>query len=229
MRAHILQHIWFEDSGTIAELLQELGWTITVTQFDREGILPKSIDEIDLIVIMGGFMSVNDEDQFGWLGEEKQWIKNAIEAGKKVLGICLGAQLIASSLGAGVRKNPQKEIGWHAIAASAEAVSRGLFPQTATVFHWHGESFDLPDEAVLLASSAACQNQAFAIGSSVIGLQFHLETTPKTAKLLVENCENELVNAPYIQSKEAILNCDAANYNAIRVMMSGLLGYLLDF
>ncbi|MDR0663931.1 MAG: hypothetical protein LBF86_00170 [Helicobacteraceae bacterium] len=222
MRAHILQHIWFEDGGAINEILLERGFEIGVTQFDKGDALAP-IEGIDLLVIMGGFMSANDEDKYDWLKPEKAFIKRAIQNGVKTIGICLGAQLIASSLGAKVYKNAQKEIGWHKITA----VSGSFLPDQALVFHWHGETFDLPNGAKRIASSAACANQAFTIGKHVVALQFHLETTPKSAKLLVENCRDELVEAPYIQSEREILNAPTENYKAIRLAAEAALDYLL--
>ncbi|MDR1912146.1 MAG: type 1 glutamine amidotransferase, partial [Helicobacteraceae bacterium] len=201
MRAHILQHIWFEDSGTIGEILRDRGYEISVTRFDKNETLPP-LENIDVLIIMGGFMSANDEDKYVWIKGEKAFIKNAIESGVKTLGICLGAQLIASALGAKVYKNKQKEIGWYKIVAK----NQSFLPREALVFQWHGETFDLPIGAKLLASSEACENQAFCFGKNTIALQFHLETTPRSAKLLCENCRDELINAPYIQSEERILS-----------------------
>jgi GMP synthase-like glutamine amidotransferase len=124
-------------------------------------------------------MSVNDP--LPWLAEEQRLILEAIERNQPVLGVCLGAQVIAKTLGAQVRRNPVKEIGWFDIRMTAAAQNDRLFAGLAgeeTVFHWHGETFDLPPGAVLLASSQACVNQAFRVGAAVYGLQFHLEVTP---------------------------------------------------
>ncbi len=111
MRAHYLQHVPFEGLGSIKSWLKKSGYEISNTQFFNSKVLP-SIDEIDLLVVMGGPMSVNDEAKYPWLVEEKKFIRNTIEAGKSVLGICLGAQLIASSMGVKVFSNSEKEIGW---------------------------------------------------------------------------------------------------------------------
>ena len=130
---------------------------------------------------------------FPWLVSEKQFIREAIRSGKPVLGICLGAQLIASAMGAGVYRNPLKEIGWFPIRGiSSNDSSVFCFPPSMIVFHWHGETFDLPPGATRLAKSDGCENQAFQFGQSVIGLQFHLETTPLAAREMVLNCRNEL-------------------------------------
>jgi GMP synthase-like glutamine amidotransferase len=177
---------------------------------------------------MGGPMSVNDEDDFPWLVSEKQFIREAINAGKPVLGICLGAQLIASAAGARVYRNSVKEIGWFPIyGTSSEDGAIFSFLPSVKVFHWHGETFDLPSGATRLAKSDGCENQAFQIGKSVIGLQFHLETTPKAAREIVSHCRDELVPSRYIQTKEEILSAKRETYKSINQMMDSVLSFLL--
>ncbi|MBU0964972.1 MAG: gamma-glutamyl-gamma-aminobutyrate hydrolase family protein, partial [Proteobacteria bacterium] len=156
MRAHYFQHVPFEGLGSIALWLAAAGFEITSTRFFASAELP-DLNMIDLLVVMGGPMSVNDEAELPWLVLEKRFIREAIEAGKPVLGICLGAQLIASALGARIYPNPVKEIGWlpiQGISANDSAVFR--FPETEKVFHWHGETFDLPAGAIRLAKSEGC-------------------------------------------------------------------------
>jgi GMP synthase-like glutamine amidotransferase len=228
MRAHTLQHVPFEGLGSIAPWLAAAGYDITSTRFYESAELP-DVDEIDLLVVMGGPMSVNDEDQFPWLAAEKRFIRAAVQAGKPVLGVCLGAQLIASAAGARVFANPQKEIGWFPV----QGIDRGSqahfqFPPSATVFHWHGETFDLPAGAVRLAQSQACPNQAFQLGRSVIGLQFHLESTPASARDLVANCRDELIPAKYVQSEDQILAAGAQTYQSINRLMGEVLAFLLQ-
>ena len=140
-------------------------------------MIPPHLDYAALI-FLGGPMSVNDD--LPYLRREMEIIREAIGRLQPVLGICLGAQLIAKALGAKVYANAQKEIGWFDLhftpAAAADPLFSGL--KTETVFHWHGETFDLPSGADLLASSELCRNQAFRVNSHVYGLQFHLEVTP---------------------------------------------------
>jgi GMP synthase-like glutamine amidotransferase len=175
---------------------------------------------------MGGPMSVNDERDFPWLLPEKQFIRDAIHSGTPVLGICLGAQLIASVMGARVYQNRVKEIGWFPVQGIAQESSSFSFPATAEVFHWHGETFDLPPAAVRLARSEACENQAFQLGVSVIGLQFHLETTPQTARELIAHCGEELSPSEYVQSETVILGASPEKYHAINALMNDVLSYL---
>lgn len=226
MRAHYLQHVPFEGLGGIEEWLAEQNAGITVTQFfEPEASLPE-LDGIDLLIIMGGPMSVNDEDEYPWLLEEKAFIRSAIEAGKPVLGVCLGAQAMAAAMGSRVHRGPAKEIGWFPVTRAGEGEGAFAFPETIDVFHWHGETFDLPEGAVHLASSEVVENQAFQLGERAIGLQFHLETTPATARALLTHCNDELVLAPYIQTAERILSAPPERYEAVHALTRELLEYL---
>lgn len=227
MRAHYLQHVPFEGLGSIEPWLMTAGYEITNTRLFEAGKLPGVDEKIDLLIVMGGPMSVNDENEFPWLPEEKRFVRNAVENGKPVLGICLGAQLIASAMGAKVFPNALKEIGWYPIEGASPADSAVFgFPPSIEVFHWHGETFGLPPGATLLASSSACENQAFQLGDSVIGMQFHLETTPASARALVSNCGDELVEGEYIQTAQDILSAPQERYGKINSLMSDILEYL---
>ena len=227
MHAHYLQHVPFEGLGSIERWLRAKGHRITATRFFASDALP-DVDEIDLLVVMGGPMSVHDERRFPWLVTEKNFIRGVIECGKPVLGVCLGAQLIASALGARVYRNPAKEIGWFPVEGIPSVNGRWFrFPPSMVVFHWHGETFDLPPGAVRLAKSDACENQAFQIGSSVIGLQFHLETTPESAEAMIMNCRDELVPSRYVQTEGEILAAGPETYRCINGVMGDLLSFLL--
>jgi GMP synthase-like glutamine amidotransferase len=226
MRAHYLQHVAFEGPGSIEPWLAAAGYGITGTRLFESARLP-AVNDVDLLVVMGGPMSVNDEDDFPWLAAEKRFIRDAIRSGKPVLGVCLGAQLIASALGARVYPNSEKEIGWfpvRRVPSAGKPVFR--FPDSADVFHWHGETFDLPPEAILLASSEGCAHQAFQLGRAVIGLQFHLESTPDSVRDIVAHCRPELRPARYVQTEREILAAPPARYRAINALMGDVLSYL---
>lgn len=223
MNVHILQHVSFEGIGSIDKWLNQRNANVSYTRFYESTDLP-TLPEIDLIIIMGGPMSVHDELECPWLVEEKKFLREAIKAGIPMLGICLGAQLLASALGAEVYKCSQKEIGWFDIA---KVPNTGFqFPDTITVFHWHGETFTLPEGAVQLARSAACEQQAFQYGKNIIGLQFHLETTQETIVLMVENCHEELVADIFIQPESVVQSVKVENYEKINNLMSCILNYI---
>ena len=154
-------------------------------------------------------MSAYDEAQFSWLRSEKDFIRRSIEENKRVLGVCLGAQLIADALGKKVYRNPHLEVGWFDIRRLCEAGEHpwaDLIPASAEVFHWHGDTFELPEGATRLASSDACLNQAYAYGNNVLALQFHLETTPSEAQGWVEKDVEKLAEGPFCQTPKQMLN-----------------------
>jgi GMP synthase-like glutamine amidotransferase len=226
MKAHILQHVPFEGLGSIAAWLEARQAITGYTRFFEAYNLPL-LDSIDLIIIMGGPMSVNEEDKLPWLAREKQFIRNAVARGIPILGICLGAQLIANAIGASVYRNPVKEIGWFPVRAVSAPSGYLRLPKELTVFHWHGETFDLPAGAVHLAISDGCKNQAFQLNRNVIGLQFHLETTIESASALLDNCRNELVPGPYIQSEMDIRSVPLSSYRTINAVMNEVLSFLV--
>jgi GMP synthase-like glutamine amidotransferase len=183
------------------------------------------LSEIDGLIVLGGPMSATDDRALPWLASEKRFIAGAIAASKRVLGICLGAQLIASVLGAKVFANPEPEIGWFPIdpvPGGPESAFSMFFRETTDVFHWHGETFELPPGATHLARSAGCEHQAFAIGKNVLGIQFHLETTPASAKALIENCRGDLQPGQWVQSEQQMLG-DGARFQRINRVLETLL------
>lgn len=186
----------------------ERGFPVSITEVYKHEALP-SADSFDWLVIMGGGMSVNDEDMYAWLQPEKQFVKAAIDAGKTVIGICLGSQMIANVLGKKVYKNAAKEIGWYPVSLTKNAPeSTAISPQwnNELFFHWHGETFDLPDGAVHLAFSVGCVNQAYRIGQKIWGFQFHPETNYQTLEQMVSSGGRELVKDKYVMTAEEILN-----------------------
>jgi GMP synthase-like glutamine amidotransferase len=163
------------------------------------------LEDFEALIVMGGPMGVADVTDYPWLPSEMDLIGRAISSGKKVLGICLGAQLIAAALGARVYRNRCREIGWWPVSAAENVTVSNLLPETFVPFHWHGETFELPEGANLLAYNTTCHNQAFTLGNQVIGLQFHLETTTKSARALIEHGGDDLDGTRFVQTAEQIL------------------------
>ncbi|MBI5042046.1 MAG: gamma-glutamyl-gamma-aminobutyrate hydrolase family protein [Gammaproteobacteria bacterium] len=224
MNIHFLQHVPFEGLASIRSWIEHGGHKVTCTRLYAGDGFPRP-DNIDLLIVMGGPMGVYDIDQYPWLTAEKTFIRAVIDAGKRVLGICLGAQLIADVLGGRVYPNGQKEIGWFPItrttAAETSALGR-LLPAEFVAYHWHGDTFELPPGAVHLAQTPVCRHQAYAIGDRILGLQFHLETTPESARELIEHGGDELVGGPTIQSAEAML-ADNTRFVELNRLMFALL------
>ena len=208
MRFHCLQHVPFETPGNIETWIAENRHLLSFTKFFGNDLLPLPGD-FDALIIMGGYMSIHDEINFPWLKKEKELIAAAIRQKKKILGVCLGSQLIADVSGATVYPNPEKEIGFMPVHFTETAKQSPFFkdfPDEATVFHWHGETFDLPDEAIHLAYTSACRNQAYSIGNHILGLQFHFEVTPKIVRDMIEQDGHELIPASYIHSAGKIMS-----------------------
>jgi GMP synthase-like glutamine amidotransferase len=228
MRAHIFQHLPIEGPGNIQPWLANGGFKISYTHFFSSVLIPE-VQEVDFLIIMGGSMSVNDEDKFPWLVAEKQYLRDFIKTGKPVLGICLGSQMIASALGAGVYPNNEKEIGWFPVKGLQYSdPSIFSFPGEFIPLHWHGETFDLPEGAVLLATSEACKHQAFQFGKKVLALQFHPEATRETLQDFVHHFKNEIIPGEFIQSESEILAGGNKNIKQMVLLMNKVLRYLVS-
>ncbi len=224
MRIHYLQHVAFEGLGSMESELLAHGHQLSCTHCFANDAWPAQ-DGFDALIIMGGPMGVYDEATLPWLVTEKQFIKQTVQAGKKVLGICLGAQLLAEVLGASVFRNSYREIGWWPVTRRTDCAGSALasaFPAEAEVFHWHGDTFNLPEGARLLASSSGCRNQGFVWNERVLALQFHLETTLHDAQTWLAQDSGELDGSRYAQTAAAML-AHPERFAAANELMSALL------
>jgi GMP synthase-like glutamine amidotransferase len=208
MHIHCFQHVAFETPGTIKEWAEASRHVISYTYFFENSFSIPAINEIDALLIMGGYMNVDEDEKFPWLIEEKKFIRQAVYAGKKVMGICLGSQLIAAALGAKVYAAKEKEIGFFPVSFSTEALLHPFFnhfKNPYTVFHWHGDTFDLPQGAQLLASTDICRSQAFLFSNNVLALQFHFEMNETVIEDMLLHDGHELEEkGNFIASKEQI-------------------------
>lgn len=210
LRIHYFQHLVHEDLGSIENWVSARGHTTTCTRFFEPNPVIPALDDIDWLIVMGGAMGVYEHDKFPWLKDEWAYIRQAIDAGKTVLGICLGSQLIAHALGARVYPGPAKEIGWLPITKTEAGKTSPLLavmPDPFTVFHWHGDTFDLPAGATLLAGSSAVAHQAYSYGDRVLALQFHLEATERgvTDFLREDGDDGEIAaGGTWVQPKDVI-------------------------
>lgn len=224
IRFHIIQHVSFEKAEVIEDWAISQGHKVEHTHIYKGQPLP-GLSDFDVMVIMGGPMSVYDEDKFPWIEEENKFIKESIKHGKRIIGICLGAQFLAKALEAKVYKGPAKEIGWFPI--SFHTSFTGIFPESQTVFHWHGDTFDIPEGAVALASSKAVTNQGFIYNERIIALQFHLEVKKSSVSKMLIECAEDLSPGPFVQ-ESTIIEKENAYYEQNWELISNLLSLVCD-
>ncbi|HVT34462.1 MAG TPA: type 1 glutamine amidotransferase [Nevskiaceae bacterium] len=222
MRVHWLQHAEHEELGSIAPWLAARGDAVTCTRLYAGETLPAA-DAFEWLIVMGGPMNIYEYDVHPWLRDEKQFIRAALEAGRRMLGICLGAQLIADVAGGKVTRNAHAEIGWFDVQLNEGAPAAPAFagfPPRFTAFHWHGDTFAIPPGARALMSSEACANQAYALGPRVAAIQFHLEVTAADARAWLDL--EQPAPARYVQPREEILR-DVGRFAANNRLMLQLL------
>ncbi|HII02857.1 TPA: type 1 glutamine amidotransferase [Methanosarcinaceae archaeon] len=219
MKIHCLQHIETETLGNIATWIEEKSQELTKTLLYEEGHTFPDPGDFDLLLIMGGTMSVYQEEEYPWLKLEKDFVRRTIEAGKPILGSCFGAQMLAEVLGGKVSRNRFKEIGWHRVRSTVNEKGNKHFteecppvselpadiPPEFTAFMWHGDTFEIPAGAARLFESEACQNQGFIYNGNVLGLQFHPEADEQWIKNLIEDSGHEIVEGKYIRTEEEML------------------------
>ena len=227
MKIHFLQHAHFEDPGYLIDWVETNGHSHSSSYLFKNETLP-GMEEFDLLIIMGGPMNIYEEEKYPWLAAEKKFIKKAIDSGKKVLGICLGSQLIADALGAKVYPNKHKEIGWFPVYKNEFNCFNctRYHEREITSFHWHGETFDLPEGASRLFSSEATPNQAFAIGENVIALQFHWEVKKENIEKMIQFSGSDITQGRFVQSEKELLNEEIDYSIAHQNLNKILIGFL---
>jgi GMP synthase-like glutamine amidotransferase len=208
MNVLIVKHVEIEGPGLIEDCLTNGKIPYRVLNLEIDPRLPR-VDDFTHIVLLGGPMNVYEEDRYPFLKAEDLFIKEAIQRGKRILGICLGAQLISKALGAKVYKAAVKEIGWYSILMTEEGAKDALFsflPKSFPAFQWHGDTFAVPPAAKLIATSSPVPNQAFRYGENAYGLQFHLEVVEGMIQEWMKEYENEFAEGEHPRfSKEEIL------------------------
>src|SRR6516165_8680993 len=230
MRMAVLQHVEFEGPAAVADWAVARGFPLRLFHLHRDPTLP-SLADFDMLTVMGGPMSANHEARLGWLGPEIALVHEAIASDKTVLGICLSAQIIAKALGARVYPGSAKEIGWFPVERTRSHPFFEGLPDSFAAFHWHGETFDLPRQATLLASSEITEAQAFAVGQRVLGLQFHMglqfhiEATEQSVRALVRAAGHEIGCGAFEQQPGTILT-NLSQCASLRPLLETVLDHL---
>lgn len=230
MRIHVIQHVPFEGPGLIGEWAAEQGHDLEVSlASDERYPVP---EEVDLLVIMGGPMDADDEIASPWLVIEKHFIAETIAIGKLVLGVCLGAQILAEVLGGRVKRASEHEIGWYPVELTDAGATEPLFarwPENAVVGHWHGDTFDLPLGLSPALSSELTPNQAFIFDDRVVALQFHLEWDEATLHALVSECGEDLDSGEaWVMSEQEFIDEIPDRVPPCRELLFGLLDDMAD-
>jgi len=217
MKLVCLCHVPFEGPANIAAWARNQGFELAEVHLYRGDPFPAP-EDFDWLVVMGGPMSVHDENVYSWLKAEKRFVREAIDNGAVVVGVCLGAQILAELLGGDVTQGPHREIGWfpvHLTGAGHESPVMSALSAEFTAFHWHGEVFSAPPGCEILAESDACKSQAFLYDNRVLALQYHLESTEESVELLLKNGGGDIDGSRYTQTaediREGLHNVNAAN------------------
>lgn len=228
MRIHVVQHAEFEGPGLIAGWADARGHQLSCA-FALTEQFPAP-DTADLLVILGGPMGASDDAAYPWLTAEKRFIAETIAAGRPVLGICLGSQILAEVLGGSVRRNHESEIGWFEVSLSPEAADEPVlaaWPRTFTVGQWHGDTFEVPERARIVASSDACDNQLFVFGQRTVGMQFHLEWDEAALATLISTCAEDLSSdGAYVMDAQRMRDEAPVRIAACRALLYSLLDAL---
>ena len=237
LKVHYFQHIAGEGFGSCYQFLKQHHAKISATEFfalpvDRSleiEALPQ-VEDVDLLIIMGGEMSVNDEVNFPWLKIEKRWLRRYLSMGKPAIGLCLGGQLIANALGAAVSRSEKQELGWTRVR-KVNYVPAECFelPAEFNVMQWHSETFEIPKGAIHLAENDVCRNQMYQIGKNVLGFQFHPEITPEALNLFLEN-EEELDHFPgqHMQTQQQLKKTSKNNFIVGNQILNQAIEYVLQ-
>ncbi|HWP97394.1 MAG TPA: type 1 glutamine amidotransferase [Syntrophomonadaceae bacterium] len=226
MKALIIQHTKNEGPGLLGQMLTEREWDVDICCLEEGASLPRGLGNLNSLVILGGPMGAYQEEEYPYLIEVQELIQKAVQVGLPTLGICLGGQLMARALGAKVGPNPEKEIGWYSLEVLPQGSASPLFngiPSNFMAFQWHQDTFDLPLNAQLLASSPACVNQAFRYGDCLWGLQFHPEVSPAMIIQWLEAGPEDLQGLPGLDPAQNILKMTRAIWPQAQEIQSNLL------
>ncbi len=227
MRVAVLQHAEFEGPGAVIDWVQNRQGQLELVKTYSPAVLYPDPTEVDLVVILGGPMNTDQLAQHPWLAAEKRFIRSLVASDTPVLGICLGAQLLAEALGGTVTDNPEPEIGWFPIIPVAAAADGFSLTEPLPVLHWHSQTFSVPAQARRFAESAACPNQGFEWQNRIIGLQFHPEYNERLVADTIAHLQQDLQPREFVQSAVQIAQVPSDQYRNAHRLLFAVLDYLL--
>lgn len=225
VRLICLKHVPFEGPAAIADWAAARGHKLDCVEVHAGEPVPAPAD-FDLLVVMGGPMNIYEESRFPWLRTEKKAIRRAMEEGKRLVGVCLGAQLIADQHGSPVTRAEKTEIGWFPVERATDCPAELPLPKELLAYHWHGDRFAIPPGATHVLRSAACREQGFLFEDRILGLQCHLETTPEAMDALITACRSEIKDGAYMQSAARMQAEPAETFAAMHAVLFELLDHL---
>ncbi len=218
----VLQHVPHEGPGLIANWAKENQHQLKIhLLFEENAHVP---NDSDFLIVLGGPMGINDTAEFAWLADERVLIKRLSEQNKPIFGVCLGAQQIAATFGSEITVNKEKEVGWFPVKRTSDKLL--FFPESLHVFHWHQDTFSLPEGATRLFASEGCLNQAFLYAENIIGLQFHFEMEKAGIETILQIDEEFITPGQYVQSLAEMRVEDVPEDN--KQMLEAILDYLID-
>ena len=225
MRLICFKHVPFEGPAAVTDWAQARGHKLDCVEVYAGEPIPAP-REFDLLFVMGGPMNIYEESKFPWLREEQKAIHRAIEEGKGLVGVCLGAQLIADQLGGPVTRAEKAEIGWFPVKRAKDCPAELPLPEELVAYHWHGDRLAIPPGARHILQSAGCLEQGFLFESRILGLQCHLETNPAALAALIDACRSEITNGPCIQSAARMQAEPLQTYTSMHAVLFELLDHL---
>jgi GMP synthase-like glutamine amidotransferase len=230
MKVLAIQHDAADTPGAAGEIVERLGHTLDIVRIERGDKIPSTVDA-DLMMSFGGGVSLSSGDFPAWVTDEQNLMLQYMNAGRRLVGICLGGQMIAAALGCQIRRNREVEVGWHPVEqveGTDETIATGLFPDPCMVLHWHQDTFDIPPGGTHFLRSEACDNQAFVIDNRIFGFQFHLEANDQTVNVFNKVSPLRRREGPYVQSEQRVID-GIGTYLPVQIaILESLLGRLLS-
>lgn len=228
MRVLVIQHSAGDSLAAAETVISELGHEIITIRIDRHQSIPKVVN-CDALIMLGGPYPLTMQNRPTWITDEQELVRRYMDADRRILGICLGAQILASAMGASVRRNTHAELGWHTVTSTSgqTSIANQSLPSQMTVFQWHRDTFEIPPGAQHLYESEVCQNQGFCLSDRVYGFQFHLEADARTIRTFLTVSKYRNLTGPGVQTETEIMASSDQHLRTQKKHMSSFLAHFL--